>query len=151
MRPYLRWRGWPWSGEGRCANTGGGEIGLIVFYGSFHVWQGGSTWGPRYLVTIAPLLCLPLAAYVKRNADNIAAMVLLAGLGLFGFLVNGLAVLFDFNRGWQNLWSLGASPWHIIWTPQFSLIGAHLRLLRLWYRHSKAALTFTWLPTPDGC
>ena len=114
-------------------------IGLIVFYGSFHVWQGGSTWGPRYLVTIVPLLCLPLAAYVKRNADNIAAMVVLAGLGLYGFLVNSLAVLFDFNRGWQNLWSLGASPWHIVWTPPFSLIGAHLRLLRLWYRHSQGS------------
>lgn len=114
-------------------------IGLVVLYGSFHTWQAGLTWGPRYLVTTVPLLCLPLAAYVQRNAHNAMAMGVLGGLGAYGFLVNGLAVLFDFNRGWHNLWSLGASPWHIVWTPHFSPIGAHVRLLRGWYAHSQGS------------
>ena len=47
--------------------------------------------------------------------------------------MNGLAVLIDFNRGWQNLWAMDASLWSITWTPNFSVIGAQLRLLRLWY------------------
>ena len=114
-------------------------IGLVVLYGSFHAWQAGLTWGPRYLVTTVPLLCLPLAAYVQRNARNAVAMGVLGGLGAYGFLVNGLAVLFDFNRGWLNLWTLGASPWHIVWTPHFSPIGAQLRLLRDWYAHSQGS------------
>lgn len=111
-------------------------LGFVVFYGSFQAWQAGLTWGPRYLVTIVPLLCLPLAAFIKRNAHNSLAMFVLAGLGLYGFVVNGLAVLIDFNRGWLNLWTLGASPWHVVWTPHFSPIGAQLRLLHAWYAHS---------------
>lgn len=108
-------------------------VGCILLYGSFGDWRAGVSWGPRYLVTMTPMLCLPLAAFIRRNAHNYMAMVALAGLGLWGAVVNGLAVLIDFNRGWQNLWAMDASLWSITWTPNFSVIGAQLRLLRLWY------------------
>ena len=108
-------------------------VGCILLYGSFGDWRAGVSWGPRYLVTMTPMLCLPLAAFIKRNARNYMAMGALAGLGLWGAVVNGLAVLIDFNRGWQNLWAMDASLWSITWTPNFSVIGAQLRLLRLWY------------------
>ena len=108
-------------------------VGFILFYGSFGAWRAEPTWGSRYLVTMIPLLCLPLAAFIRRNARNYVAMGALAGLGLWGAVVNGLAVLFDFTRGWQNLWAMDASLWIITWTPNFSVIGAQLRLLRFWY------------------
>ena len=108
-------------------------VGCILFYGGFGDWRAGVSWGPRYLVTVTPLLCLPLAAFIRRNARNYMAMGVLAGLGLWGAVVNGLAVLIDFNRGWQNLWAMDASLWIITWTPNFSVIGAQLRLLRFWY------------------
>lgn len=108
-------------------------VGCILFYGSFGAWRAEPTWASRYLVTMTPMLCLPLAAFIRRNAHNYVAMGALAGLGLWGTIVNGLAVLIDFNRGWQNLWSMDASLWIITWTPNFSVIGAQLRLLRLWY------------------
>ncbi len=113
--------------------------GFILFYGSFGDWRAGATWGPRYLVTMTPLLCLPLAAFIRRNARSYVAMGALAGLGLWGAAVNGLAVLFAFTRGWQNLWALDASLWSSTWTPQFSLIGAQLRLLRLWYEQQQGS------------
>ena len=108
-------------------------VGFVLFYGSFGAWRAEPTWASRYLVTMTPMLCLPLAAFIKRNARNYMAMGALAGLGLWGAVVNGLAVLIDFNRGWQNLWAMDASLWSITWTPNFSVIGAQLRLLRLWY------------------
>ncbi len=108
-------------------------VGFILFYGSFGAWRAEPTWASRYLVTMIPMLCLPLAAFIRRNACNYVAMSALAGLGLWGAVVNGLAVLFDFNRGWQNLWAMDASLWIITWTPNFSVIGAQLRLLRFRY------------------
>ena len=107
--------------------------GCILFYGSFGAWRAEPTWASRYLVTLIPILCLPLAAFIRRNARNYIAMVALAGMGLWGAVVNGLAVLIDFNRGWQNLWAMDASLWIITWTPNFSVIGAQLRLFRFWY------------------
>ena len=68
-------------------------VGCILFYGSFGDWQAGVSWGPRYLVTLIPLLCLPLAAFIRRNARNYVAMGALAGLGLWGAVVNGLCCL----------------------------------------------------------
>ena len=41
-------------------------------------------------------------------------------------------MLFDYQRGWQNLWEHGARPEQVLWNPHFSLIGAHLRLARQW-------------------
>ena len=125
---------WLWEdAPGLAATIGAIAIMMIVLYGSASEWRGGMTWGPRYLVPVMLLLCLPVAAFIQRNGRNPLAMATVLALGLWGAVVNGLAVLFDFNHGWQNLWTLGADLWNITWTPQFSLIGAQLRLLRLWY------------------
>ncbi len=42
-----------------CAALTGAQV---VFHASWHAWDGGGAWGPRFLTPILPLLCLPLAA-----------------------------------------------------------------------------------------
>lgn len=42
-----------------CAALSGAQV---VFHASWHAWDGGGAWGPRFLTPILPLLCLPLAA-----------------------------------------------------------------------------------------
>jgi len=34
----------------------------VLFHASWHAWDGGGAWGPRFLTAILPLLCLPLVA-----------------------------------------------------------------------------------------
>jgi hypothetical protein len=34
--------------------------GALVFYGAWWAWHGGWCWGPRFLVPLMPLSCLPL-------------------------------------------------------------------------------------------
>ena len=115
------------------------SVGCVLYYGSFEDWRAGATWGPRYLVSVTPLLTLPLAAFLRRNDRNYIAMGAVSGLALWGIAANGLAVLIAFTRGWQDLWAMDASLWSITWTPQFSLIGAQLRLLRLWYEQEQGS------------
>ena len=55
-----------------------------------------------------------------------------AVVGLWGVGVSALGVLFDYQRGWRDLWDVGAKPEQILWDPHFSIVGAHLRLLRQW-------------------
>jgi hypothetical protein len=38
----------------------------ILFYGGFRQWDGGLSWGPRYLLPIIPLLLLPLGELLER-------------------------------------------------------------------------------------
>lgn len=106
-------------------------VGLaVMFYGSVGDWHGGFTWGSRYLVSVLPFALLPLGAALESNSRRWGfGLALAAAIGL-GIAINFLAVLFDFNSGWQNLWDHRANLDLITWDPAFSPILAHLRLLR---------------------
>jgi hypothetical protein len=55
----------------------------LLFYGSWWAWDGGWCWGPRFLVPLIPLSCLPLTALPDRRAWRLAAGVaILAGIGV---------------------------------------------------------------------
>jgi hypothetical protein len=65
------------------------EAGLIlllfllrsVFYGRYWAWEGGATWGPRYLVPLIPLLLVPIA-FLPRKRWLEVGVVALGGLGV---------------------------------------------------------------------
>jgi len=108
---------------------GGVFLLCLLLYGSFEDWFGGFTWANRYMVAILPLLVLPVATLLERPWRSPLSLLLVTVVVLLGLAVNFLAVLFDFNSGWLNLWDRGANLDLILWNPHYSPIGAHLRLL----------------------
>ena len=104
----------------------------ILVYGTFNDWAGGVSWGPRFLTSVVPLLGVGVGCLLSNEATSRMARLGAGLLGGWGLAVAGLGVLFDYQRGWRNLWDVGADPEQIVWNPHFSPIGAHLRLLRRW-------------------
>ena len=104
----------------------------ILIYGTFNDWAGGVSWGPRYLTGVAPLLAVGVGCLLSGAAISLPARFGAWALVAWGLGVALLGVLFDYQRGWRNLWDVGARPDQIVWDPHFSPIGAHLRLLRQW-------------------
>lgn len=108
----------------------GGLIALsVLLYGSFEEWFGGFTWGNRYLMLILPFAVLPVAVLLEPPHRSRVSILLVGGAAVLGGGINLLAVLFDFNSGWLNLWDHRANLGLILWDPGFSPILAHLRLL----------------------
>ncbi len=123
--------------------TGGGDRFLrwamaaatlvaILLYGTFNDWDGGVSWGPRYLAAIIPFLAIGVGCLLAAPAISFPAQLAVATLAVWGAAISVLGILFDYQRGWQKLWDVGARPDQIIWDPHFSPIGAQLRLLRQW-------------------
>ncbi len=104
----------------------------ILLYGTFNDWEGGVSWGPRYLTSIVPFLAIGVGCLLAGPRVSFPARLAVAFLAVWGAAVSILGILFDYQRGWRNLWDVGARPDQIIWDPHFSPIGAHLRLLRQW-------------------
>lgn len=104
----------------------------VVGYGSFRDWWGGVSWGPRYLTAVTPFLALGVGAVLQARTTSWPLRLTTAGLAAWSLGLSALGVLFDYQRGWQNLWEHGARPEQVLWNPHFSLIGAHLRLARQW-------------------
>ena len=125
---------WCWQDTRRTAVVAGGVVvGAFLYYGSLSNPCGYAAWGPRYLVTVGPFLALPLASMARRvSPDNPFGWVALGGAFAWGAASNLLAVLIDFNRGWQDHWASGLSYLEITWLPYFSGITTHTRLLRGW-------------------
>jgi hypothetical protein len=101
----------------------------VAFYGSLGDWIGGFTWGNRYLVVILPFAVLPVGALLEAKRLRFLARLAAASVGMAGFCITFLAVLFDFNSGWLDLWGRNARQRFITWDPSYSPILAHIRLL----------------------
>jgi hypothetical protein len=69
-------------------------LSLWGFYGSWHAWDGGWGWGPRFLVPLVPLLCLPLAALLDKTR-RWRGLIYLAALA--GAVINAAGATVDFN------------------------------------------------------
>ncbi|MBI4789477.1 MAG: hypothetical protein HY782_20800 [Chloroflexi bacterium] len=82
-------------------------MGHLLFSGAYVGWDGGTYWGPRYLVEIVPLMILPLGFLLERGDDAkgrlwriIVGFVFLLGLG-----VQALAALTS-DREYQDVLGL---------------------------------------------
>ena len=77
------WRRWP-----RIAALIGALVLLrLVLYGQWYGWDGGITFGPRFLVPIVPLMFIPLA-FIPRHRALLWLSVLLGSLSLGVELIN---------------------------------------------------------------
>ena len=106
------------------------EILDLLVYGTFNDWEGGVSWGPRYLTSVVPFLMVGIGCLLWKSRMALSAQFSIGLLSVWGAGISVLGILFDYQRGWRNLWDVGARPDQIIWDPHFSPIGAHLRLLR---------------------
>ncbi len=53
----------------------------LVFYGAWWAWHGGWVWGPRFLVPLVPLWCLPLGTIpLRRNWASLLLVVCVLGM-----------------------------------------------------------------------
>ena len=102
----------------------------VLVYGTFNDWEGGVSWGPRYLTSVVPFLMVGIGCLLWKSRMALSAQFSIGLLSVWGAGISALGILFDYQRGWRNLWDVGARPDQIIWDPHFSPIGAHLRLLR---------------------
>lgn len=136
---------WLWEDDPAPALVCGAiTLGAIAYYGSLSTtWCAFATWGPRYFVAVAPLMALPLASLWQRlphQGRNPFVALMGGGLLLWSAGTNLLAVLVDFNRGWQDHWSQGVTYLETSWLPFFSGITAHVRLLRQWLLDGQGGL-----------
>lgn len=69
----------------------------LAFYGSWWAWDGGWSWGPRFVVPLLPLSCLPLGLLPDRRRWRGT----LAALALAGIAIQGLAVLTDITPHYE--------------------------------------------------
>jgi hypothetical protein len=101
-------------------------IVALVFYGAWWAWHGGWCWGPRLLVPLVPLSCLPLGKLPTAHRWRLAAAILI-GLGVG---VQILGVLTDVNPHYSAVVGGDESRYDLVnFVPQHSpLVGAIFRL-----------------------
>ncbi len=104
-------------------------LASILLYTVYNYWYGGYTWANRYMILIMPFAVLPAGVLLERPWRTSISVMAVAGAVVLGIAINFLAVLFDWNNGWLDLWAHNASISQIQFDPHFSPIGAHLRLL----------------------
>ena len=75
----------------------GASVVLLLFYASLAYWDGDRSYGPRYLVAVLPLLCLPLAAWFDADRRSLRRQFANAVLAV-SILVQLPGVLVDFSR-----------------------------------------------------
>lgn len=65
---------------------------MFIFYGTMENWMGGRSYGPRYLVPLLALLCVPLAAWQCRGTIlrrcTVAILALSALVQVPGVVIN---------------------------------------------------------------
>lgn len=77
------WQRWP-----RLTLLIAALVGLrLLLYGQWYGWDGGITFGPRFLVPIVPLLFIPIA-FIPRHRVVLALGVVLGSLSLGVELIN---------------------------------------------------------------
>lgn len=98
--------------------------GLLVvrlgLYGQWYGWDGGITFGPRFLVPIVPVLFLPVA-FIPRTRVMTALVVLLSSLSLgvellnqavpYGQYYTSVAPVLD---GWARQRCSGCALWQVV-------------------------------------
>ena len=145
---------WLWEDSPPLALTGGATVVLaMAYYGSVSsTWCAQTTWGPRYLVAVAPFAMVPIGSLWARVSAkdspwrrNPFAWLALGVPWAANVVVNLMAVLVDFGRGWQDHWALGATYQVTTWVPYFSGVTAHVRLLRSWILGGEASIDVQWL------
>ncbi len=70
-------------------------VTVVAFFSPWWGWHGGWSWGPRYLVTMMPLLVLPIGVHLLRPTRRF--LIVLGVVWLIALLVTIPGVGVDFN------------------------------------------------------
>ncbi|RLT41348.1 MAG: hypothetical protein DWI57_07095 [Chloroflexi bacterium] len=75
----------------------GSVLVVWLFYSAWFAWGGVWNWGPRFLLTVLPLLMIFVAAALEEYADRFWLWPLAALLGLLSLAGNMAGMMTDFN------------------------------------------------------
>jgi hypothetical protein len=108
--PKLRKRGC----GAEAALIGALIIAQLAIYAPWHAWEGGWSWGPRFLVSTQPLLILGLLPWIEREGLKLPILVL-SSIGftvqMIGALTNPVTYHMRTNYTFsETLFSIPASP-----------------------------------------
>jgi len=109
----------------------------LLFYAGWWGWDGGDSWGPRFLVPVLPVLVLPLAFLPKMARPRITLSIL-AGLSL------GIEVLAQLVDYYSFPWLSGALPSGVSLPPCMTC-GAESALA---VEAAKSVVDFDWARAP---
>jgi hypothetical protein len=108
--PKLWQRGW----RADVGLIGGLAIVQLGIYSSWHAWEGGWSWGPRFLVPTQPLLMLGLLPWLEKKKPEAAVLVLSSVaylVQMIGALTNTVTYQTRTNYEFsETLFSWAASP-----------------------------------------
>lgn len=109
---------------------------LILLYSKYFRPDGGLAYGPRYIITIIPLLLLPLGFLLDfKSHGNLIRGIVNSVLQVFSILLGILSFLINFAGGWVGVYPLGgesmADP---IWGTADQV--GHLPTLFSWFQIS---------------
>ena len=76
---------------------GGMVIVFLLLIAKMHQWDGGESYGPRYLVPVLPFLTIPLAAYFPIRSHG-SSRVLLTAVVALSVTVQVPGVLVDYSK-----------------------------------------------------
>ncbi len=123
---------WPfWRRHRRLAMvTGALIVAHLAFYARVPQWDAGTSWGPRYLDFIVPLLVLPIAAGFAAlvGRGRVARLALGGGVAAVvacALVVQLLGVLVNFDTGYNSV-TTGRRYWTVANAPPL----VHARMLR---------------------
>ena len=89
-------------------------ITALPFYGMWWAWDGGWSWGPRFVVPLIPLSCLPLTMLPQERAwRGIAAALIVCGI-----VIQAAAVLTDLTPHYAALTDTPAPYYDLRLMPQ---------------------------------
>jgi hypothetical protein len=80
---------------------------LLLVYAQLENWRGGRSFGPRYLVPVIPLLCVPLACWIAGAGRRARRAIAAVAIACVGWTLP--SVLVDFSKvGQARARELGA-------------------------------------------
>ncbi|MCU0537250.1 MAG: hypothetical protein MUD14_25470, partial [Hydrococcus sp. Prado102] len=65
----------------------------FLLHARLRSWYGGGGWGPRYMVTILPLMFLPFAANMKVVLQSVPLKIVTLVLGVWGLILNSASII----------------------------------------------------------
>jgi hypothetical protein len=78
-------------------------LGNFIFHSFFTIWAGDLAWGPRFQISVVPLMLLPLVEVVQTPPISRAVRRFCQTVVLVSLLIQSTSVAYNFNlEFWQN-------------------------------------------------
>lgn len=89
--------------EERSVAIGAAACFLVYFLlnAAWIDWRGGSSFGPRLLVPVLPLLAIPLGLLWRAAGERRAVRIVVALVAAFGFAIEAVAISNPFRSFWS--------------------------------------------------